>query len=154
VKVAHAPADSAASLLVLRGGNSSRLGLVLAFFVLLAQIAGPGLHPPALVSSANGAGKLAIAFGAHALCLAPDTTEPGPPAPADKAPKAHHDFAACCFWHGSIGAVLAAAAALVKPVAFGLLHVGFAAPSADTSPHKSGTAWARGPPVGAQHLVT
>ena len=68
IEVTGVPADSASSSLALRRGKSSRLGLVLALLALLAQIAGAGLHSPALIGSANGAGKLAVAFGAHALC--------------------------------------------------------------------------------------
>jgi len=147
IEVTAAPAVSASSSLALRRGKSSRLGLVIALLALLAQIAGSGLHPPALISSANGAGELAIAFGPHVLCLAPDSTEPGFPPPADNAPK-HHDFAACCSWHGSVGAVLLPAA-LVEPVVFAASRVAFAAPTADIPVRKSGTARARAPPLGA-----
>jgi hypothetical protein len=141
-----APAVSASSF-ALRRGKSSCLGLVLALLALLAQIAGPGPHPPALVSSANGAGELAIAFGAHSLCLIRDSTESGPATPADKAPK-HHDFAACCSWHGSVGAVLSPAA-LVEPVVFAAFRVAFTAPPADIPIRLSGTVRARAPPAGA-----
>jgi len=97
---------------------------------------------------ANGVGKIAIAFDAHALCLAPDNAALGPPEPADKAPKPHHDFATCCFWHGTVGAVLAPAA-LVEPVAFAPIRVAFAAPLADVPTRLSGTARARAPPAEA-----
>jgi hypothetical protein len=141
------PAVSVSLSFALRRGKGSRLGLVLAFLALLAQVAGPGLHPPALVSSANGAGTLAIALGAHALCLASDSTESGPATPADKAPK-HHDFAACCFWHGSVSAALAPAP-LAEPIAFAAIRMSFAAKSADIPIRKSGTARARAPPLRA-----
>jgi hypothetical protein len=145
--VTATPAVSASSSFALRLGKGSRLGLVLAFLALLAQIAGSGLHPRALISSANGAGKLAITFGEHALCLTRDSTGPGSPTPAENAPK-HHDFAACCSWHGSVGAVLPPAA-LVEPVVFAAFRVAFAAPTADIPARKSGTARARAPPLGA-----
>jgi hypothetical protein len=151
--VTGAPAASASSLLVPRGGNSSRLGLVLALLALLAQIAGPGLHRPALIGSVNGAGKLAIALGAHALCLAPDSTTPEQPAPADQAPNEHHDFAACCVWHSVNGAVLARAA-LVEPLTFVSIRVAFASSPADIPARKPGSTRARAPPIGAKHLAT
>jgi hypothetical protein len=141
------PAVSTPLSFALRRGEGSRLGLALAFLALLAQIAGSGLHPPILAGSANGGGKLAIAFGAHALCLTRDSTEPGSPPPADNAPK-HHDFAACCSWHNSIGAVLLPAA-LVEPVVFAASRVAFTAPTADIPTRKSGTPRARAPPPGA-----
>ena len=128
--------------------GSSRLGLVVAFVALLAQSASPGLHLPLPISSANDLGKLTIAFGAHALCLAPDSTAPGSPAPADKAPKADHDFAACCFWHGAVSGVLAPAA-LVEPVVFAASRVAFKALSADVPTYLPGTVRARAPPQGA-----
>ena len=147
IKVTVTPAVSASLSFALRAGKGSRLGLVLAFLALLAQIAGSGLHRPTPASSANGAGKLAIAFGAHALCLTRDSAEPVSPPPADNAPK-QHDFAACCSWHSSIGAVLLPAA-LVEPVVFAASRVAFTAPTADIPTHKSGTARARAPPPGA-----
>jgi hypothetical protein len=147
IEVTATPAVSASLSFALRRGKGSRLGLVLAFLALLGQIAGPGLHPPALVSSANGAGELAIAFGEHALCLASGSTESDPATPADKAPK-HRDFAACCSWHVSTGAPLAPVA-FAGPVAYALLRVSFAAPSEAIPTYKSGTARARAPPVGA-----
>jgi hypothetical protein len=150
--VTAAPAASASSLLVPRGGNSSCLGLVLALIALLAQIAGPGLHPPALIGSGNGAGKLAIALGAHALCLAPDSTTPERPTPDDKAPKEHHDLAACCVWHGLTSATLARAA-LVEPLAFVSIRVAFASSPADIPAREPGSTQARAPPMGEQHLA-
>ena len=131
-----------------RRSESSRFGLVLAFVAVLAQSAAPGLHPPLPIGSANDLGKLTIDFGAHALCLAPDRTAPGPPAPADKAPKADHDFAACCFWHGTVSGVLAPAA-LVEPVVFAASRVAFKALSADVPTYLPGTVRARAPPQGA-----
>ena len=148
IEVIGAPAASALSSPARRRRERFRFGLVLAVVALLAQIAGPGLHAPVLIGSSNGIGNLAIAFDEYALCLAPDSTAPGPPAPADKAPKPDHDFAACCFWHGAAGAVLAPAAR-VEPVTFAASRVALAAPPADIPARLSGTARARVPPAGA-----
>jgi hypothetical protein len=153
IKVTGAPAAWALSLLVPRRGNSSRLGLVLALLALLAQIAGSGLHPPALTGSVNGADKLAIALGAHALCLAPNSAMPERPAPADKAPDEHHDFPACCVWHGVTSAILARAA-LAEPLTFVSIRVAFHSPAADVPARKPGSTRARAPPIGAKHLAT
>ena len=111
-----APAASASSLLVPRGGNSSCLGLVLALIALLAQIAGPGLHPPALIGSVNGAGKLAIALGAHALCLAPDSTTPERPTPViDLAPQLHCPLYIVCGEEDQNPSVVQAEELLARP---------------------------------------
>ena len=131
-----------------RRRKSSRLGVVLAVVALLAQIAGPGLHARALIGPANGVGKLSFAFDAHALCLASNDTAPVPAAPADKAPKADHNFAACCVWHGAAGAVLAPAA-LVEPVVFAASRVAFTVPPADIPTRLPGAVRARAPPAGA-----
>ena len=129
------------------GDSVKALGFVLAFLALLAQVAGPGLHGRALTGPATG-GKLSFDFGAHALCLAPNDAAPVPAPPADKAPEADHDFAACCFWHGSVGGVVAPAA-LVAPVAFAVSRVAFAAPQAGIPTRPYGTIRARAPPAGA-----
>jgi hypothetical protein len=137
-----------ARLLVGRRRERSRPGFVLAVVALLTQIAGPGLHARALIGPANGVGQLAFAFDEHALCLAPNDAAHVPAAPADKAPKANHNFAACCVWHGAAGAVLAPAA-LVEPVAFAESRVAFTAPPADIPTRLSGAVRARAPPAGA-----
>jgi len=129
-----------------RRRERSRLDLVFAVVALLAQIAGPVLHSPVLLRSANG--DPPTGFDARALCLAPGSSAPGPSAPADKAPEANHDFAACCVWHGAAGAVLAAAV-LVEPVAFAESRVAFAAPAADLPTRRPGDVRARAPPAGA-----
>ncbi|HMD65115.1 MAG TPA: hypothetical protein VKG22_00510 [Stellaceae bacterium] len=108
----------------------------------------PSLHPPGVLGAANRTGDLSVAFDEHALFLAPNSEGPGPAAPADNAPKTHHDFAACCFWHGSVGA-LPAPAALVEFVTFAPSRVAFTAPPADTPTRRSGTARARAPPLRA-----
>jgi len=148
IEMTAARAALASSSPTRRQCESSRLGVVLAFLALLAQVAGPGLHGRALTGPANGGGKLSFDFGAHALCLAANDAAPVPAPPADKAPKTDHDFAACCFWHGSVGAVVAPAA-LVEPVAFAASRVAFAALLADIPSRVSGTARARAPPAGA-----
>jgi hypothetical protein len=98
-----------------RQAVSSRWGLarVLAAIALLLQIAVPSLHPPGL---ANAIGDLSAAFDEHALCLSGDRGTSD--RPSDQTPKpAHHDFAACCFWHGHMALALAPGANL-EPVAF------------------------------------
>src|SRR6516225_1648222 len=125
--------------------QSPRLGVVLAVVALLVQIAGPGLHAPVLIGSANGIGYFSYAFDAHALCLASNDTTPAPAAPADKAPESDHHFAACCVWHAAAGAVLAPAA-LVEPVAFAASRVAFTAPPADIPTRLAGAVRARAPP--------
>jgi hypothetical protein len=147
-KVTGASARSAGKL-ARRGHKRSRLGVVLAVVALLAQIAGAGVHVRAPIAPANVVDKLFVDFGAHALCLAPDSTAPGPQAPADEAPKADYDFAGCCVWHGVAGAVLTPAA-LVQAVVFAESRVTFTAPPADIPIRLSGTVRARAPPVGAQ----
>ena len=137
-----------ARLLAGRRRKSSRLGVVLAVVALLVQSAGLGLHVRAPIGLANGIGKFSFAFDAHALCLASNDAAPVPAAPADKAPKADHDFAACCVWHGAAGAVLAPAA-LVEPVAFAASPVAFTAPPADIPTRLAGAVRARAPPAGA-----
>ena len=141
-------APAAPSSLARRRRQSPRLGAVLALVALLVQIAGPGVHARAPIGPANGIGNFSFAFDAHALCLASNDAAPVPAAPADKAPKADHNFAACCVWHGAAGAVLAPAA-LVEPVAFAASRVAFTAPPADIPTRLSGTVRARAPPAGA-----
>ena len=131
-----------------RRRKSSRLGVVLAVVALLVQSAGLGLHARAPIGSVNGVGKLSFPFDAHALCLASNDAAPVPAAPADKAPKADHDFAACCVWHAAAGAVLASTA-LVETVAFAASRVAFTAPPADNPTRLAGTVRARAPPAGA-----
>jgi hypothetical protein len=130
-----------------RGPAGCPLGLFLAIVALLAQIAGPVLHPPLRWGSANGVGDLSAILGEHALCLAPNSGGPSPTTPADKAPKTDHDFTTCCFWHGSVGFVLATAA-FIERVAFARSRVAFMAPPADVPTRLAGTVRARAPPVG------
>ena len=146
VEVTRAPAVFAVSR-ARRRGKGSRLGYVLAVVALLAQIAGPGTHAPVAIGPADGAVRLA-AFGAHALCLAPDSRAPVAPSPGNETPEPHHDFAACCFWNASMGAPLVPVA-FAGPVAYALLRVSFTAPSEAIPTYKSGAARARAPPVGA-----
>ena len=141
-------APAAPSSRARRRRQSPRLGVVLAVVALLVQIAGPGIHAPVLVGSANGIGNFSFAFDVHALCLASNDTAPVPAAPADKAPNADHNFAACCVWHAATGAVLASAA-LVETVAFAAYRVAFTAPPADIPTRLAGAVRARAPPAGA-----
>jgi hypothetical protein len=137
-----------ARLLAERRRKSSRLSVVLAVVALLVQSAGPGLHARAPIGLANGIGEFSFAFDAHSLCLASNDTAPVPAAPADKAPKADHNFTACCVWHAAASAVLASAA-LVETVAFAASRVAFTAPPADIPTRRAGTVRARAPPAGA-----
>jgi hypothetical protein len=122
--------------------------VVFATIALLLQIAVPNLHRPSQIGPPNSAHATFDSFDEHALCLTPHKTAPGPSAPADKVPKAAHDFAACCVWHGAAGAVLAPAA-LVEPVVFAAFRVAFTAPPEDIPTGLSGTVRARGPPAEA-----
>jgi hypothetical protein len=132
-----------------RANQPGRIGVVFAAIALLLQIAGPSLHPPRLLGSANGAPDFSIAFDEHALCLARNSGDSGSETPADKAPKPRdHDFAACCVWHAAAGAVLAPAA-LVEPVAFAASRIAFTAPLADIPTRLPGTVRARAPPLRA-----
>jgi hypothetical protein len=121
--------------------------VVFATIALLLQIAVPNLHRPSQIGFPNSAHATFVTFDEHALCLPPHRTAPGSPAPADKAPKAEHDFGACCVWHGAPGAVLAPAA-LVEPVAFAASRVAFTAPTADIPIRPCSAARARAPPLG------
>jgi len=131
-----------------RAHQPARSGVVFAAIALLLQIAVPSLHRPSQIGSQNGARALFVNFDEHALCLTQHSTAPDSPAPADKAPKVEHDFAACCMWHGAAGAVLASAAR-VEPVVFAAFIVAFTAPQAGIPTRLSGAARARAPPAGA-----
>ncbi len=130
------------------GREATTLGVLLAAIALLVQIAGPMLHSPILLGSADSFGGFSALLDPHALCLAPNSEGLGPATPADKAPKTHCNFAACCFWHGSVGA-LPAPAALVGSVTFAPSRVAFTAPPANTPTRRSGTPRARAPPLRA-----
>lgn len=148
IEVTGAPGALEAASLARRRREHSRLGVVLAVVALLAQIAGPALHAPVLTGLAKSVDRLAIAFDEHALCLAPGSAAPDRQAPADKAPKADHNFGACCVWQGVAGAVLAPAA-LAEPIAFAASRVAYTAPQAEIRTRLSGTLRARAPPAGA-----
>jgi hypothetical protein len=93
-----------------------RLGRIAAAVGLLLQIALAGFHSPILPDAGTGSGKLVPIADEHALCLARDggATE----TPADHPAKpAVHDFASCCYWHGSPAVVPASVAAL-QPIVF------------------------------------
>jgi hypothetical protein len=79
---------------------------VLAAIALLLQIAVPTLHPPGLPGLANDTGDLSATLDEHALCLSGDRGTSD--SPSDQTPKpVHHEFAACCFWHGCTALALA-----------------------------------------------
>jgi hypothetical protein len=124
------------------------LGAVLAAIALLAQIAGPTLHPPLLNASAKGFGDFFAAFDAHALCLTPDAHGPGSATPAGGAPKVDHGSATCCFWHGSAG-FAPSPAAIIERVAFWSVRIAFAVSAENVPTRLSGTFRARAPPLGA-----
>src|SRR6516164_2461880 len=131
-----------------RAHQPARSGVLFAAIALLLQIAVPSPHRPSQIESPNSAHAAFDSFDEHALCLTPHKTAPGPSAPADKAPKLHHDFTACCVCHGASGAVHAPAA-LVEPAVFAAFRVAFTAPPAVIPTGLSGTVRARSPPAGA-----
>jgi hypothetical protein len=123
------------------------LGRVLATIALLLQLALPGLHPPGPLGSKVGSGDFPVAFDEHALCLAPGAgnTE----TPANQSPKPfHHEFSACCFWHGSTGLALTPTAAF-RPIAFARSAIVFRQPTAVAPRRLAAAVSARGPPVRA-----
>ena len=132
-----------------RAGRSRwGLGPVLAAMALLLQIISvPTLHWPGPLGLANDSGDLSAALDEHALCLSGDRNTSDNP--TDQAPKpVHHEFAACCFWHGNAALALAPAAAL-EPVTFARSGVVFA-PWKQVSPRRlTGAIGARAPPVQA-----
>jgi len=143
-----APAASASPSLVRRRRETSWLGLVLAVVALLVQIAGPGLHAPSPIRSPNHVGTFAVDLDPHALCRAAGSPVSLPRTPADKTPKADHDFAACCVWHAAAGAVLAPAA-FVEPVVFAASRVSYTTLPADIPTRLPGAVRARAPPARA-----
>ena len=121
------------------------LGWVLAAVALLLQIAAPTLYPAGLLRLANGAGDLSPAVGEHALCLSGNRDGSGNP--SHPAPKpAHHELAACCFWHGNTTLALAPDAKL-ELVLFARSLLGFT-PSEQAGPRGlTGSIGARAPPI-------
>ncbi|MBV9202265.1 MAG: hypothetical protein JOY83_21550 [Alphaproteobacteria bacterium] len=80
------------------------LGWLLAAIGLLLQVAAPTVYPAGQVQFANDTGGLSAALGEHALCLSRVQDASGDP--DHPAPKpAHHEVAACCFWHGGTALV-------------------------------------------------
>jgi hypothetical protein len=113
----------------------------------LLQIAVPGLHRPTLPISIIGAADSYGAYDEHALCVAWASSDPGPAAPANQAPKPiRPDLAACCFWHGGIGFVLVPTA-IIEPVTFAGLVVDFHPLPDDVRTLFPVTNRARAPPV-------
>jgi hypothetical protein len=128
------------------GGPPCRLGQVLAALALLLQTALPGLHT--WVSSGfKTAGEFSAGLDQHALCLAQKTGDNE--TPSDQAPEPlHHEFAACCFWHGNAAVALAPAATL-EPVAF--VRSGLGPTPSEQVPARrlTGAIGARAPPIEA-----
>jgi hypothetical protein len=122
-------------------------GRVLAVIALLLQTAIPSLHPLGQLGLANDAADLSAAFDEHALCLSGD---PGTPEnPSDQAPKpAHHQSAACCFWHGTTALALAPAVNL-ELVAFARSRSVFTPDTPAAARRLTGAIGARAPPARA-----
>ena len=129
------------------GRPSWRPGQVLSAIALLLQTALPGLHTPVPTGLKSAAGEFSAGLDQHALCLAQRAGDSE--TPSDQAPKpAHHEPAACCFWHGNAALALTPAAAL-EPVAFARSGVVFS-PSGQVAPRRlSGAIGARAPPIQA-----
>jgi len=125
-----------------------RFGQALAAVALLLQIALPARHSPVLSEGNGSASEFYAAFDEHALCLARDRggdTE----APAKPPKPVHHEFAACCFWHGNAGLGLAPAATF-DPVAFTTRSGAAFTPSGQAAPRRlTGALGARAPPLRA-----
>jgi hypothetical protein len=132
-----------------RAGRSRwGLGPVLAAMALLLQIISvPTLHWPGPLGLANDSSDLSAALDEHALCLSGDRNTSDNP--TDQAPKpVHHEFAACCFWHGNAALALAPAAAL-EPVTFARSGVVFAPWKQVSQRRLTGAIGARAPPIQA-----
>jgi hypothetical protein len=129
------------------GRPRSGLGQVLAAIVLLLQIAIPAVHPSGPFRFASDAVDLSAAFDEHALCLSGGRGKSE--TPSDQTPKPlHHEFAACCFWHGNTTLAVTSAASL-EPVAFARSRVVFT-PSAQVPARRlTGAIGARAPPIQA-----
>ena len=131
-----------------RAGRSRwGLGRSLAAIALLLQIAIPTLQPPGPHSLANDTGDLSAPFDEHALCLSGDRgTSDGP---SDQTPKpVHHEFAACCFWHGYTALALAPGANL-ELVAFTPSRSIFTPVTQALARRLTGAIGARAPPTQA-----
>jgi hypothetical protein len=120
---------------------------VLAAIALLLQIAMPTLHPLGPLGLVNNVDDLSAAFDEHALCLSGDkgTTDN----PTDQTPKpVHHEFAACCFWHGYTALALTPSANLA-PVAFAGSRSIFTPATQVPARRLTGAVGARAPPTQA-----
>ena len=129
------------------GRPPCRVGLVLSAIALLLQTVLPGLHTSVPTGLKSAAGEFSAGLDQHALCLAQRAGDSE--TPSDQAPKpAHHELAACCFWHGNAALALAPAATL-EPVAYARSGVIFA-PWNQVSPRRlTGAIGARAPPLRA-----
>jgi hypothetical protein len=122
------------------------LGQWLALIALSMRLIAPAINAPALPEPTNAA-ELVLLFGAHALCLSQDASEPSP-APADGSGphKIDHRFGACCFWHCN-ASLHAPTPTSIEPLAFLFSGVSFPAPTQIViAARLSGLARARAPP--------
>jgi hypothetical protein len=135
-----------------RISNPGHFGLVLSVFVLCLQLVAPGLHSSLQLDSRTGNGDLSSLFGEHALCLGvtPGSSTGEPVSPAQPTKDHHHDFASCCFWHGSASLPVRTTAA-GSAVSFDIAGIAFLAPTYTVviPARLSGTFAARAPPVSA-----
>jgi hypothetical protein len=114
---------------------------------LLLQIAAPTLYPASRLRLVNDAGDLSAVFGEHALCLSEDRDASG--SPSYPAPKpAHHEVAACCFWHGNSTLALVPDAKL-ELVSFVQSLLSFTPSEQAWLRRLTGTIGARAPPLQA-----
>jgi hypothetical protein len=120
---------------------------VLSAIALLLQTALPGLHTPVSSGFKSAAAEFSAGFDPHALCLAQRGGDSE--TPSDQAPNpVHHEFAACCFWHGNTGLALAPAATL-EPVAYARSGVVFVPWKQVSQRRLTGAIGARAPPIQA-----
>jgi hypothetical protein len=117
---------------------------VLAAIALSLQIAVPNFHAPVLFGSHNSSGQFSGAVDEHALCLARgpvDTEKPD----NDNPKPVHHEFPACCFWHG-VTSLAIAPDAILEAVAFIRSRVVFTPPRQFAQRRLNGSIGARAPP--------
>ena len=125
-------------------------GLVLAALALCLQLIAPNMHSAMPLALRAGGDELSALLGEHALCLGAVSGAPAEDSDAPTWPpeERHHEFAACCFWHGTGGLSLPRMA-VATSIVFDLAGVAFPGrTSAILVPARlSGTFAARAPPV-------
>jgi hypothetical protein len=120
---------------------------VFAAIALLLQIAVPILQPPGPRGLADNTGDLSAAFDEHALCLSGNRGTSD--RPSDQAPgPVHHEFSACCFWHGCT-ALAPASGANLEQVAFAPSRSNFTLATQVAARRLTGAIGARAPPTQA-----